>query len=142
VSAQELNIFVGSVKTYDLRCKEKSLELKMKNENSTESGGCDIIGNMLPMNVEKDLNDITLKNVSGIYKIINQINKKYYIGGARNIRRRWNEHRTDLNREIHHNQQFIGTRNDFYTKYNLQPSSVKNLIKLKRKSHKGWKLVV
>jgi group I intron endonuclease len=41
--------------------------------------------------------------VSGIYKIINKINGKYYIGSSKNINRRWNEHRSELNRNVHKN---------------------------------------
>ncbi len=44
---------------------------------------------------------------SGIYKIVNRINGKYYVGSARTIRLRWNEHRTDLNRRCHHNAHLI-----------------------------------
>jgi group I intron endonuclease len=37
----------------------------------------------------------------GIYAIINLLNGKRYIGSACNIRRRWAEHRSHLNRNIH-----------------------------------------
>lgn len=40
-------------------------------------------------------------NVSGIYKITNTINGDFYIGSAVNIRKRWNRHRWNLNKNRH-----------------------------------------
>ena len=39
----------------------------------------------------------------GIYKIINNIDKKYYIGSSTNIERRWFAHRNSLNKKTHVN---------------------------------------
>lgn len=75
----------------------------MKNENSTDNVECDITGNTPIKNEKMDFLDITNKNKIGIYKIVNKINEKYYIGGSINIERRWNEHKYDLRRNIHHN---------------------------------------
>lgn len=41
--------------------------------------------------------------ISGIYKIINKINGKYYVGSSKNIGHRWNEHKSELNRNYHKN---------------------------------------
>jgi len=42
--------------------------------------------------------------VSGIYKIVNKINGKYYVGSSRNITgSRWPNHKSDLNKGIHFN---------------------------------------
>jgi len=41
---------------------------------------------------------------SGIYTIINQVNGKFYIGSAVNIKKRWTEHRRDLKKGIHGNK--------------------------------------
>lgn len=38
---------------------------------------------------------------TGVYAIINSATGRRYIGSSRNIRRRWNEHRSDLARGIH-----------------------------------------
>lgn len=38
----------------------------------------------------------------GVYKITNIKNNKLYIGSSINIRKRWREHRKDLNNNIHH----------------------------------------
>ena len=39
----------------------------------------------------------------GIYAIINKINNKKYIGQSVDIKRRWNQHKTDLNKNKHKN---------------------------------------
>lgn len=41
--------------------------------------------------------------ISGIYKIINQINGKCYIGGSKNIMHRWSIHKYELNTQSHDN---------------------------------------
>lgn len=41
--------------------------------------------------------------ISGIYKIINKVNEKYYVGSSINIYKRWNQHKSNLNRNIHTN---------------------------------------
>lgn len=40
----------------------------------------------------------------GVYKIVNCVNGKFYIGSAINFQKRWSEHRRLLKREIHFNQ--------------------------------------
>lgn len=40
---------------------------------------------------------------AGIYKIINKINKKYYVGSSQNIEHRWIIHRSHLNTQEHIN---------------------------------------
>jgi group I intron endonuclease len=52
----------------------------------------------------KTSNGITKRKVSGIYKIINKVNGKYYVGSSKNIHKRWNEHRSDLNNKKHANE--------------------------------------
>jgi len=41
---------------------------------------------------------------SGIYKIVNTLNNKIYIGSAVNIKQRWYKHISTLNFKIHHNK--------------------------------------
>jgi group I intron endonuclease len=47
------------------------------------------------------------QKISGIYKIVNKINKKYYVGSSKNIsgciNGRWIRHKKDLNANIHCN---------------------------------------
>lgn len=40
----------------------------------------------------------------GIYKIVNTINNKIYIGSAKNIKKRWSAHKSDLNKNKHHSR--------------------------------------
>lgn len=69
--------------------------------NSTENIECDLIGNTPKKNEEKPEND-TMK-ISGIYKIINKVNGKYYVGSSENIYKRWREHKSELKNKTHHN---------------------------------------
>ena len=43
---------------------------------------------------------------SGIYKIINIINKKFYIGSSKNIEKRCTEHFNHLKNNLHHSVKF------------------------------------
>lgn len=52
---------------------------------------------------------------SGIYKITNKINKKYYVGSAYDLYKRYKEHRSALVSNRHHNKQL--TR--FVNKYGI-----------------------
>jgi group I intron endonuclease len=51
--------------------------------------------------------------ISGIYKIVNEINGKYYVGSSINVYRRWNEHRSELKRNIHKNQYLQNSWNKY-----------------------------
>ena len=42
-------------------------------------------------------------NIGGVYKIINKINNKYYVGSTSNFKKRWNQHIKLLNRNKHKN---------------------------------------
>jgi len=42
-----------------------------------------------------------IEKVSGIYKIINKTNGRYYVGSSNNIHRRWLCHKQDLKRKTH-----------------------------------------
>ena len=48
--------------------------------------------------------DSRLLKVSGIYKITNLINGKFYVGSSSNVRHRLYEHLSKLRRQIHSNQ--------------------------------------
>lgn len=54
------------------------------------------------VNEQENLNTIT-KIKSGIYKIVNKIDGKYYVGSSQNIQYRWTEHKRRLNGNCHHN---------------------------------------
>jgi group I intron endonuclease len=44
-----------------------------------------------------------MDNISGLYKIVNKVNGKFYIGSSVNIRDRFYNHKSQLNRNIHDN---------------------------------------
>lgn len=67
-----------------------------------ENVKCDIMNETNPNVEKKHLNDITPKN-SGIYKIVNKINGKYYVGRTNNFEERWLKHKSDLIKNRHHN---------------------------------------
>ena len=69
--------------TKDVIWEEKNLiEPKMKFENSGELDVCDIITDIRESNENVPSIDTikTKKKISGIYKIINKVNGKYYVG--------------------------------------------------------------
>ena len=42
------------------------------------------------------------KIISGIYKIVNKVNGKYYVGSSKDIKNRWSSHKKELNGNYHH----------------------------------------
>ena len=54
-----------------------------------------------------------MENISGIYKITNKINGKFYIGSSQNISRRWYDHK----RELRHNRHCNKHLQDAWNKY-------------------------
>ena len=72
--------------------------------NETENIECPAIGGMSNRNGRHRSTDIT--GVSGIYKIVNKTNGKYYVGSSNNIdgmHGRWYEHINDLRANRHDN---------------------------------------
>ena len=70
---------------------------------------------------------------SGIYKISNKVNGKFYIGSATEIKKRWREHKYELRNGKHHNPHFqfawdkYGEQNFEFT--TLQLCEIKDLVK-------------
>lgn len=50
---------------------------------------------------------------AGIYKITNLIDNKFYIGSSKNIYKRWNQHKTDLKNNKHHNSRLQNAYNKY-----------------------------
>jgi group I intron endonuclease len=92
---------------------EKNLEQKMKNENLTENGVCDITGIIVMKNDKRDSKDIINEKVSGIYKIVNKINGKYYVGSTDDIQRRKYHHWIDLIKNKHSNNKLQNAWNKY-----------------------------
>lgn len=84
--------------------------------------------------------------ISGIYKIINRINGKYYVGsskdiygGSRGYIGRWKQHKNELNKNIHKNLHLQNSWNkygeqnfDFVIVENIEPIR-KKLLKVEQK---------
>ena len=51
--------------------------------------------------------------ISGIYKIVNKVNGKYYIGSSNNIHQRWNQHKSSSNNNCHKNSHFQSSWNKY-----------------------------
>lgn len=74
------------------------------------------------INIEIRLKEKIFKNimkVSGIYKIINKINGKYYVGSSNNISHRWYTHRSYLRKNNHVNEYLQRAWNK-YGEYNFE----------------------
>ena len=54
-----------------------------------------------------------IENSAGVYLITNRCTDKYYIGSACNLRKRWNQHRSDLRKEKHPNQHLQRSANKY-----------------------------
>ena len=82
--------------------------------NSTENTECVPTGNMLTESEGRHEQDTG--RISGIYKIVNRVNGKYYVGSSANIggkRGRWSEHRRLLTRNKHHNEHLQNAWNKY-----------------------------
>lgn len=81
--------------------------------NLTENESNDItklIGKKFLIN---EWRDTTLQKVSGIYKIINKLNGKYYVGSANVISRRWRDHIHKLKKDTHSNKRLQNAWNKY-----------------------------
>ena len=85
----------------------------MNNLKPEENVNCGII-----TEIKKSSNESVWKDtgkISGIYKIVNKVNGKYYVGSSNNIKRRWINHRYQLN-ENHHNNLHLQNAWNKYSK--------------------------
>lgn len=80
---------------------KNSTEPKKNCENNQIPDPKDIIKETNLRLIENQWKDIG--KISGIYKIINKVNGKYYVGSSKNIIKRLKEHRTRLNNKNHQN---------------------------------------
>lgn len=53
---------------------------------------------------------------TGIYKILNTVNNKVYVGSATHIEKRWRDHKWYLNHDKHHNSHLQSSWNKYGTK--------------------------
>ena len=119
VTTKRLAIYkaIGMLPQPEFKDKFKKETLCQQNEN-TQKQNLEKCLNETEQNKEKKVNDITndtkivneqenlnttIQIKSGIYKIINKIDGKYYVGSSQNIQYRWTEHKRQLNNNCHHN---------------------------------------
>jgi group I intron endonuclease len=92
---------------------EKNLIEQKKNyENKNASEINDIMNDIKIPLMQKDLKSITPIK-SGIYKIINKVNGKYYVGRSQNIKKRWREHKNKLRNNKHFNEHLQSSWNSY-----------------------------
>jgi group I intron endonuclease len=77
-------------------------EMLERNKQNKEKKVNDITNDTKIVNEQENLNT-TIQIKSGIYKIINKIDGKYYVGSSQNIQYRWTERKRQLNNNCHHN---------------------------------------
>jgi len=74
-----------------------------------------------------------MDKISGIYKIVNTINNKYYVGSSYNIYYRWRKHKQLLNKQKHHSKKLQRSWNrnskDSFNFVIIELCDRKNLIK-------------
>ena len=80
---------------------ENLIEAEKSCLSNNDNEQIDIINTINPNLTKKAWRDIG--KISGIYKIINVKNEKYYIGSGFDVRIRWYRHRFHLNRNDHQN---------------------------------------
>lgn len=91
---------------------KNSIEPKKKLENNPILDLKNITNKIKKNVIKKEWRDIGKKKIiSGIYKIINKINGKYYVGYSKNITARWRNHRCNLNKGNHKNKHLQRTWN-------------------------------
>jgi len=85
-------------------CQNETTNLHLTNkENETMNVPNDFTNDTKTELEKKNLPTTTKRNVSGIYKIVNKTNGKYYVGSANSIQRRWREHKNCLIENKHYN---------------------------------------
>lgn len=88
-----------------------SIDHNMNSMNSIDNIECVLIGSTQIKNEQKQGSD-TIK-ISGIYKIINKINGKYYVGSSDNIFRRLKNHLYELRGNRHANNKLQNAWNKY-----------------------------
>jgi len=113
-----MNDTMSNTKAEKVIWEEKNLtELKMNGEQLSMNVECDITGNTQPPSVKQDLDVTTEEKISGIYKIINKVNGKYYVGSSNNIygipNGRWYQHKMHLKYKVHYNKHLQSAWNKY-----------------------------
>ena len=84
-------------------CQNEITTLRLTNNENKITNVLNDSTNDIKTELEKKNLPTTMKrNVSGIYKIVNKTNGKYYVGSSSNFSRRWDDHKYKLRRNKHH----------------------------------------
>lgn len=85
--------------------------------SETMQNECVTTGDTPKRNEHEHLADTTAGKVSGIYKIINKVNGKYYVGSSEDIHGtphgRWYQHKNHLRNNLHYNKHLQGAWNKY-----------------------------
>jgi len=104
--------------------------------NSIELDSDDITKSIV-MKSNKETSNDTLNQKSGIYKIVNKVDGKYYVGSSKNIRKRWVEHKRRLLNNDHHNDHLQNTFNkhgiDIFDFMLVELVDINNLKRIEQK---------
>lgn len=96
----------------------------------------DIMNETKIVNEQESLNTTT-QIKSGIYKIVNKIDGKYYVGSSKSIKKRWIEHKRRLINNDHHNDHLQNTFNkhgfDIFDFMIIESVDIKNLKDIEQK---------
>ena len=85
----------------------------MNNLKPEENVNCGITTEIKKSSNESVWKDIGNKKISGIYEIINRINRKIYYGSSNNIQCRFNQHKSLLKRQKHPNKHLQNAWNKY-----------------------------
>jgi group I intron endonuclease len=129
VTTKRLAIYkaIGMLPQPEFKDKFKKETLCQQNEN-TQKQNLEKCLNETEQNKQKKLNDTmndikivnepenlntTIQIKSGIYKIINKIDGKYYVGSSQNITNRWYRHKSNLKKNKHWNKYLQNAYNKY-----------------------------
>jgi group I intron endonuclease len=135
-----MNEIMSNTNEENVIWEEKNLiEPTKKSENKIESEETDSTPITKSESVKKECNDIG--KISGIYKIVNKIDGKYYVGSSTNIcngkTSRWNMHISYLKSKIHHNDYLQNAWNKYgesnFDFIVVEKCNIENLIEIEQK---------
>lgn len=97
------------VNQFTLWEEKNSTDQKLSLTKNEENDKCVTTGEIQMKSDERILNDTT----EGIYKIVNSVNGKYYVGSTNNFKKRWICHRYLLKANRHHNTKLQNAWNKY-----------------------------
>ena len=91
---------------------EKNL---IKQKNNYENKNACVTNDIIHVTKKSSTENVSKDTISksGIYKIINKINKKYYVGSTSNFKKRWAEHKRKLKSNKHVNDHLQSAWNKY-----------------------------